>query len=121
MAMSDWVGERLDRWATGRISGRASSAGDYGGCVLGREYQGGGNREASAPITVFDDECKRTDHAVAQLDAYYQRCVAEYYLNGTAAVLDRLEISKSRFSQIMTKIHILLADMFIMERERKHF
>ena len=121
MAMIEWVGDRLERWASWRIAGRGSSAVSYGGCTLGREYQGGGNREPSAPITVWDDECARTDHAIAQLDAFHQRVVAEYYLNGTAAVLDRLEISRSRFSQIMSKIHLLLAELFVMERDRKYF
>lgn len=121
MAMIEWVGDRLDRWALWRIAGRGSSAVAYPACTLGREYQGGGNREASMPITVWDDECVRTDQAIAQLDAYQQRVVAEYYLNGTAAVLDRLEISRSRFSQVMSKIHLLLSDLFVMERDRKHF
>lgn len=121
MAMIDWVDDRLDRWATWRITGGGSTAVGYGTCTLGRKYQGGRNREASAPITDSDGECARTAYAISQLDFFQQAIVEDYYCSGTAAVLDRHGISKSRFSQIMTKIHILLADMFIMERERKHF
>lgn len=117
MATIDWVDDRLDRWATWRIKGGDSSSvtGRYGDTLLSTEYEGDGYREPRAPITTWQDECRKTDNAVARLDEEDQDTVVAYYVHGSSMAQDMLGIGRSALSQRLSRIHIVLADLFVRE------
>jgi hypothetical protein len=117
MALIDWVDDRLDRWARWCISGRSSSnvTSGYGDTMLATEYEGDGYREPRAPITTWEDECRKTDKAVAQLDEADQNTVMAYYVHGSSMAQDVLGIGRSALSQRLSRIHIVLADLFVQE------
>jgi hypothetical protein len=104
MAKIEWVEERLERWAEWTVRG----GGDSGGVLP--MFTGGGGTRVLAGLTLDETECWKTARDVAALPLPLPETVTHYYISGSMAAQDRLDISRDVLAKRIGKAHQVLAE-----------
>lgn len=105
MARIDWVDDRLERWA----EWLCRSGGTSGGTL---PMFRGDPVDIARPLLQFaldETECWKTGEDVNNLPAPLPQTLVAYYLSGSMAAQDRLDISRAVLSQRIGRAHALLS------------